>query len=130
MGVFDSYEESAALYAKTHNPFEEVALKFLGLKDKEPLQTFIMEKLNSLKPQVSALGIGPLEKLNSLKPQVSQSWLWPFGETQLTQTPGQSILALALWRNSTHSNPRSVNLGFGPLEKLNSLKPQVSQSGL
>ncbi|KAK7098433.1 vacuolar protein sorting-associated protein 18 homolog isoform X3 [Littorina saxatilis] len=45
------YEESAALYAKTHNPFEEVALKFIRLPDKEPLQTFIMEKLNSLKPQ-------------------------------------------------------------------------------
>ena len=52
-GLFPSYEESATMYAKTQNPFEEVALKFLSLKDKEPLQTFIMEKLESLKPQVS-----------------------------------------------------------------------------
>ena len=43
------------MYAKTRNPFEEVALKFLSLKDKEPLQTFIMEKLESLKPQVSTV---------------------------------------------------------------------------
>ena len=48
-----SYEESAAMFAKTQNPFEEVALKFIRLPDKEPLQTFVMEKLNSLKPQVS-----------------------------------------------------------------------------
>ena len=40
------------MYAKTQNPFEEIALKFLSLQDKEPLQTFIMEKLDSLKPQV------------------------------------------------------------------------------
>lgn len=45
------YKESAALYAQTQNPFEEVALKFISLEDKGPLQTFIMEKLISLKPQ-------------------------------------------------------------------------------
>lgn len=45
------YKDSAALYAQTHNPFEEVALKFISLEDKGPLQTFIMEKLISLKPQ-------------------------------------------------------------------------------
>ena len=55
LNLFPSYEESATMYAKTHNPFEEVALKFLSLKDKEPLQTFIMEKLESLKPQVSTV---------------------------------------------------------------------------
>ncbi|KAK7491492.1 hypothetical protein BaRGS_00017321 [Batillaria attramentaria] len=45
------YEESATMYARTQNSFEQVALKFIKLPDKEPLQTFIMEKLNSLQPQ-------------------------------------------------------------------------------
>lgn len=51
--LFDAgcFNDSAAMYAKTQNPFEEVALKFISLKDKEPLQTFILEKLDSLKPQ-------------------------------------------------------------------------------
>ncbi|PVD33305.1 hypothetical protein C0Q70_04558 [Pomacea canaliculata] len=45
------YEESAAMYAQTQNSFEEVALKFIKLSNKEPLQTFIIEKLSSLRPQ-------------------------------------------------------------------------------
>ena len=40
------------MYAQTHSPFEEVALRFMGLAEKEPLQTFILEKLDSLQPQV------------------------------------------------------------------------------
>lgn len=45
------YGDSATMYARTQNSFEEVALKFIKLSDKEPLQTFIMEKLNSLHAQ-------------------------------------------------------------------------------
>lgn len=46
------YDESAAMFAQTQNSFEEVALKFIKLPNKEPLQTFIIEKLNLLRPQV------------------------------------------------------------------------------
>ncbi|ESO97284.1 hypothetical protein LOTGIDRAFT_214111 [Lottia gigantea] len=45
------YEESAALYAITQNSFEEIALKFIRLPQKEALKTFVMKKLTSLRNQ-------------------------------------------------------------------------------
>ncbi|KAK6183831.1 hypothetical protein SNE40_002395 [Patella caerulea] len=47
----NKYEESAALYAITQNSFEEIALKFIRLPQKEALKTFVMKKLSSLRPQ-------------------------------------------------------------------------------
>jgi len=43
------YLESAKVYAETQTSFEEVALKFIALEDKDALKQFLMHKLNSLK---------------------------------------------------------------------------------
>jgi len=43
------YLDSAKVYAETQTSFEEVALKFLSLEDKDALKQFLMHKLNTLK---------------------------------------------------------------------------------
>ena len=43
------YSQSAEVYAKTQTSFEEVALKFISLEDKDALKHFLMHKLNTLK---------------------------------------------------------------------------------
>lgn len=35
--------------------FEEITLKFVDLEDKDPLKQFLLNKINTLKPQVSIL---------------------------------------------------------------------------
>ncbi|KAL5007275.1 hypothetical protein ScPMuIL_016081 [Solemya velum] len=45
------YEESACMYALTQNSFEEIALKFIKLNKKDALRTFLLKKLDSLRPQ-------------------------------------------------------------------------------
>ena len=47
------YLESAEMYAQTQNSFEEVALKFIRLDDKDALRKFLHKKLESLRVQVS-----------------------------------------------------------------------------
>ncbi len=37
------YEKAAQLYAQTEASFEEVALKFMEIKQEEALQTFLLE---------------------------------------------------------------------------------------
>ncbi|XP_046364864.1 vacuolar protein sorting-associated protein 18 homolog isoform X1 [Haliotis rufescens] len=44
------YEASAAMYAETQNSFEEIALKFIRLPQKEALKTFVQKKLSALRP--------------------------------------------------------------------------------
>jgi len=46
------YLESAEMYALTQNAFEEVALKFIRLDDKDALRKLLHKKLESLRPQV------------------------------------------------------------------------------
>jgi len=50
-GLFASknYMHSAKIYAETQTSFEEVALKFIALEDKDALKQFLMHKLNTLK---------------------------------------------------------------------------------
>ena len=43
------YLDSARIYAETQTSFEEVALKFISLEDKDALKQFLMHKLNTLK---------------------------------------------------------------------------------
>jgi len=43
------YLQSAKVYAETQTSFEEVALKFISLEDKDALKQFLMHKLNTLK---------------------------------------------------------------------------------
>ncbi|XP_060604108.1 vacuolar protein sorting-associated protein 18 homolog isoform X2 [Ruditapes philippinarum] len=43
--------ESAEMYAQTQNSFEEVALKFIRLEDKDALRKLLHKKLESLRPQ-------------------------------------------------------------------------------
>ena len=43
------YLESAKVYAETQTSFEEVALKFIALEDRDALKQFLMHKLNTLK---------------------------------------------------------------------------------
>lgn len=45
------YLESAEMYAQTQNSFEEVALKFIRLDDKDALRKLLHKKLESLRPQ-------------------------------------------------------------------------------
>ncbi|XP_052823980.1 vacuolar protein sorting-associated protein 18 homolog [Octopus bimaculoides] len=45
------YKESAVMYANTQSSFEEIALRFINLEDKEPLKAFLTQKLNSLRVQ-------------------------------------------------------------------------------
>ena len=45
------YLESAKIYAETHTSFEEVALKFIALEDKDALKQFLMHKLDTLRSQ-------------------------------------------------------------------------------
>ena len=40
------------MFAQTQNSFEEVALKFIRLQEKEALKTFLLKKLAGLRPQV------------------------------------------------------------------------------
>ncbi|KAG7461333.1 hypothetical protein MATL_G00208930 [Megalops atlanticus] len=44
------YLESAKCYALTQNYFEEIALKFIEVKEEEALKEFLLKKLNNLKP--------------------------------------------------------------------------------
>lgn len=53
-GVFfkeKQYEQSAIHYAETHCSFEEVALKFLQVREVEALKTFLKKKLEGLRSQ-------------------------------------------------------------------------------
>jgi len=43
------YLDSAKIYAETQTSFEEVALKFIALEDKDALKQFLMHKLNTLR---------------------------------------------------------------------------------
>lgn len=45
------YEESANIYAQTYKSFEEVALKFIQLEQKDALKIFLRKKMDGLKPQ-------------------------------------------------------------------------------
>ncbi|XP_052234264.1 vacuolar protein sorting-associated protein 18 homolog [Dreissena polymorpha] len=45
------YQKSAEMYAQTQNSFEEVALKFIRLDDKDALRTLLHKKLEALRPQ-------------------------------------------------------------------------------
>ena len=47
-----SYQKAAEMFAQTQNSFEEVALKFIRLQEKEALKTFLLKKLAGLRPQV------------------------------------------------------------------------------
>jgi len=44
------YLDSAKVYAETQTSFEEIALKFIALEDKDALKQFLMHKLDTLKP--------------------------------------------------------------------------------
>ena len=44
------------MYAQTQNSFEEVALKFIRLDDKDALRKFLHKKLESLRLQVNFMG--------------------------------------------------------------------------
>lgn len=48
-----SYQKAAEMFAQTQNSFEEVALKFIRLQEKEALKTFLLKKLAGLRQQVS-----------------------------------------------------------------------------
>jgi len=43
------YLDSAKVYAETQTSFEQVALKFISLEDKDALKQFLMQRLHSLK---------------------------------------------------------------------------------
>ncbi|XP_059179714.1 vacuolar protein sorting-associated protein 18 homolog [Physella acuta] len=45
------YEESAAMFARTQNSFEEIALKLIRLPQKDALKMFVQQKLSVLRPQ-------------------------------------------------------------------------------
>ncbi|KAL4225031.1 Vacuolar protein sorting-associated protein 18 like protein [Mactra antiquata] len=47
----ERYLESAEMYAQTQTSFEEVALKFIRLDDKDALRKLLHKKLESLRPQ-------------------------------------------------------------------------------
>ena len=49
------YQQSAQLYALTQVSFEEVALKFLQVRDSDALKVFLLKKMGSLKTTVSWL---------------------------------------------------------------------------
>jgi hypothetical protein len=53
LSVIYRFLESAEMYAQTQNSFEEVALKFIRLEDKDALRKLLHKKLESLRPQVS-----------------------------------------------------------------------------
>ena len=44
------YEKAAKLYAQTEASFEEVALKFMEIKQEDALQAFLLEVLTFLSP--------------------------------------------------------------------------------
>lgn len=46
----NSYNKSAELYAQSGKSFDEIALKFMQLKDEEALKKFLICKLNVLSP--------------------------------------------------------------------------------
>ncbi|KAJ6245120.1 vacuolar protein sorting-associated protein [Anaeramoeba flamelloides] len=43
------YHQSASVYAKTTLPFEEIALKFLSITDPDPLQIYLVNKVDTIK---------------------------------------------------------------------------------
>ncbi|KAJ3436077.1 vacuolar protein sorting-associated protein 18 [Anaeramoeba flamelloides] len=43
------YHQSASVYAKTTLPFEEIALKFLSIPDPDPLQIYLVNKVDTIK---------------------------------------------------------------------------------
>lgn len=47
----ERYQLAATYYAQTQKSFEEIALKFITKHEKEALKTFLMKKLETLKPQ-------------------------------------------------------------------------------
>ena len=48
---------AAKFYAQTQASFEEVALKFIQVEEKQALRMFLLKKLDSLKSQVRKLAI-------------------------------------------------------------------------
>uniref|UniRef100_A0A1I8PFA3 Vacuolar protein sorting-associated protein 18 homolog n=1 Tax=Stomoxys calcitrans TaxID=35570 RepID=A0A1I8PFA3_STOCA len=51
--LFDDkkYEEAAKIYAETQMPFEEVCLKFIDLREKRPIITYVQKRLETLSPE-------------------------------------------------------------------------------
>jgi len=47
-----SYSSAAKCYAQTQVSFEEVALKFIQVEERQALRMFLLKKLDSLKNQV------------------------------------------------------------------------------
>lgn len=69
------HEAAAVIYAKTNQAFEEVALRFVEINQKDALKTYLTEKLKSLSPSAKTqqtmictwLTEIYLEKFNSLQ---------------------------------------------------------------
>ena len=51
---FLRYQDAALTFSQSHLSFEEVALKFLQVNRKDALKIFLLKKLESLAPSVSA----------------------------------------------------------------------------
>lgn len=99
------YEESAELYAQTHNSFEEIALKFLQSEQDSALRVFLLKKLTSLKSQD--------------KTQITMIVLWLF-EIYLNQ--------LGVMRNAGKQNTQAyaeLKLEFHGLLNLDRVKECV-----
>ena len=51
----DSFQQAAAYYALTQISFEEIALKFIQVKDPEALKMFLLKKMVNLRQQVKSI---------------------------------------------------------------------------
>ncbi|XP_065192969.1 vacuolar protein sorting-associated protein 18 homolog [Sycon ciliatum] len=85
--LFDEkkYDQSAALFAMTQRMFEEVALKFLRVQEREPLKTFLLKKFNSLKREDKT-------QQTMLVTWLIEIYLTQLGELKDKNAPAEDIL--------------------------------------
>lgn len=62
-----SYELAAKYYGKTTKQFEEVCLQFIDKNERDALKTFLLNKLDNLKPSVTHSNTNPMSSAWSMK---------------------------------------------------------------
>ncbi|CAG2175399.1 unnamed protein product, partial [Oppiella nova] len=107
-----NYEKSASLYAISHKCFEEIALKFIQIKEDEALKQFLVCKLDTLSPkdttQLTVLLLWLIEiqlnQMGSLRNADKEAT----DEYQLIEAEFQSLLSENKLRNCLIKSRKAV----------------------
>ena len=83
-----SYSFAAKCYAQTQVSFEEVALKFIQVEERQALRMFLLKKLDSLKNQVRTSVIYLTTSSRSFNSQIEDraKYLHPYRRRHVERT--------------------------------------------